>query len=91
MRKKDIDRIRAAALEILALTEKAEPQAAPTPPRAGRKPSLDDAGEQKALSLLNAGHTKREVARQCGVSPTTINNHFEFAPKLKSWRRKAGK
>tara|TARA_R110000868_G_scaffold87604_2_gene244837 strand:- start:480 stop:611 length:132 start_codon:yes stop_codon:yes gene_type:complete len=43
------------------------------------------------MSHENAGHSKREVARQCGVSSTTISNHFKFAPKLKSWRRKAGK
>ena len=58
--------------------------------RPGRAPSLDDKGVEKALKLLNAGkHSKREVARQCGVSPTTLNNYFEFAPRLKVWRRKS--
>lgn len=55
----------------------------------GRAPSLDDNGVAKALALLNTGkHSKAEVARQCGVSPSTINNYFEYASRKKSWRRK---
>lgn len=87
MRQKDIDRIRAAALEILALTERVEPQA-PAAPRPGRKPSLDDVGVQKALALLNDGHSRAAVAEACGVSPTTIHNYFEFLPRRKVWRER---
>ena len=84
MRQSDIDRIRAAALEILALTERAEPQI-PVPPRAGRKPSLDEAGIAKALALLNDGHSRAAVAEACGVSPTTIHNYFKWSPRKKIW------
>lgn len=58
----------------------------------GRTPSLDGAGIEKALGLLNAGKlSKAAVARECGISPTTLNNYFEWAPRKKLWRRKAGK
>jgi hypothetical protein len=91
MRQKEIERIRAAAREILALTDKIETQA-PTPaPRPGRKPSLDQAGIEKALALLDAGHSKPSVAAACSVSVGTIVNWFEYSPRLKKWRLKAKK
>lgn len=57
--------------------------------KAGRKPSLDDKGKATALKLLNAGElSKAGVARECGISPTTINNYFEWQPRKKVWREK---
>lgn len=56
----------------------------------GRTPSLDEKGIEKALKLLNRGTmSKAAVAREVGVSPTTINNYFEFQPRKKAWRRKS--
>jgi hypothetical protein len=95
MRQKEIERIRAAAREILALTDKIETQAStpvPAPaPRPGRKPSLDQAGIEKALALLDAGYSKPSVAAACSVSVGTIVNWFEYSPRLKKWRLKAKK
>ena len=55
----------------------------------GRKPVLDDNRMSEALALLNSGkHSKAGVARLVGVSDTTINNYFEWAPRKKAWRRK---
>ena len=55
----------------------------------GRTPSLDDKGKAKALKLLNAGGMSRAaIARECGVSPTTIHNYFEWQPRKKIWRER---
>ena len=57
--------------------------------RVGRAPSLDAKGKAKALKLLNAGGMSRAaIARECGVSPTTIHNYFEWSPRKKIWRER---
>jgi len=54
----------------------------------GRRPKLDEAGIQKALALLQSGeHSKAEVARRVGVSPTALNNYFTYHNRAPHWRR----
>lgn len=55
----------------------------------GRAPSLDEKGIEKALKLLNSGkHSKRQIAAECGISPTTLNNYFVWHKRPPHWRRK---
>jgi DNA invertase Pin-like site-specific DNA recombinase len=56
--------------------------------KVGRARSLDAKGVAKALKLLNSGYGRAAVARECGVSPTTIFNYFEFQPRKKVWRER---
>lgn len=54
----------------------------------GRKPVLNDASIAKAEKLLNEGKlSKAAVGREVGVSPTTINNYFEWHTRKPHWRR----
>lgn len=57
--------------------------------RVGRAPSMDAKKIAKALKLLSAGeHSRAYIARECGVSPTTIHNYFEWNARKKIWRER---